>query len=342
MPSDSDSDGDSVTFNTPLRSAVNTALNMKPVRIDYNNLRNVLTDSIGLDPPLSTYNNPAHKTPPPRTRNQRKQLPERNEIQNIFQEVSADVQKIYKKLEKISQIMLCLTDKVEDLENRLVLQEHSNQNLEHKILKLEETSAKSVDSSTSYATITASNPLFKLTEDRVGKLEYTTSEEERKKRILQISLKHPDIHPENDDLGAHVKEFLKNRLKMGPREVDANLTAAKTGRTNSVIITVSHRRFKGFIYSARKKLRDSEDEVYKDLYINDNLTSQNFSLFMKLKQERVRRQNENINSFSAVYTIDGRIYVKILNGASKNEAIPIKSPADIEKLLSTLNSPPPS
>ena len=61
--------------------------------------------------------------------------------------------------------------------------------------------------------------------DRLSRLEYLASEEEREKRLLQVVVTHPELDPNNNDLRKHTCEFLRNKLRMTEREIDPNLSA---------------------------------------------------------------------------------------------------------------------
>ena len=71
---------------------------------------------------------------------------------------------------------------------------------------------------------------------RLDSLEYASSEEERKKRLLEVSLSHPNIDASNLDLASHVKQFLSVRMRMEPCQIDALLSVRKLPRNNTVLI----------------------------------------------------------------------------------------------------------
>ena len=85
-------------------------------------------------------------------------------------------------------------------------------------------------------------------------------------------------------------------------------------------------------------MRDNDRDSTSGLYMNDNLTTFNFNLFMKLKREKQRRTENQLENFEALYTIDGRIYLKISRQATNDEAIAIRNNADVEKFLSKMNN----
>ena len=86
----------------------------------------------------------------------------------------------------------------------------------------------------------------------------------------------------------------------------------KATRINTVSVTFSHLRFKTFVYKARKKLKTEQNPISTDLYLNDNLTSYNFGILRNLKNIRVKRTGERKPVFESVYSIHGKIFVKML------------------------------
>ena len=322
--SDSDSDSDSESFNTPLRSAINSALSMQPESVNLSDIRKKLTDN--LVDSSGHRRHPPQKTPPRNTRNNSKsnQFDDRQAIKNSFDEIVHDIGKIQNKLDSLVSSLLDILSKVESLEDR--------------VARLETTLADSSSNPRSFADVVAKNAeITKKSSDRISKLEFTTSEEERKKRLLQVTIKHPLLNFAAPNLVEHVKGFFQQHLKMESREIDCNLAASKAPKDNKVIVAFSHKRFKIFLYTARKSLRQSNEDATKDLYINDNLTTYNFGILMQLKRERARRVIEDLPNFAVVYTFSGRVYVKIERGASNDDAMVIKNTADVSALLRRLD-----
>ena len=153
---------------------------------------------------------------------------------------------------------------------------------------------------TSYSDMLSSNNCSNSSISRIDKLEFTSSEEESKNRILQIAITHPDIDQTRPDLSSHTKQFLEHKLGMSPREIDANFNVQKTPRPNTVLLKFSDKRFKIFVYPAHKKLRISQADL-SGLYINKNLTSYNYSLLKALKSEKKHRYENNLPNFNSVY-----------------------------------------
>ena len=103
-------------------------------------------------------------------------------------------------------------------------------------------------------------------------MEYLASEEERKRRMLHITVCHPSIET-SGDIQKAATDFLSLKMKLEPREIDANLRVQKIPKEKTLLLILSHERFKKFIFAAKRKLRESRDDVYTGLYINDHLTT---------------------------------------------------------------------
>ena len=171
--------------------------------------------------------------------------------------------------------------------------------------------------------------------DRLDKLEYQASEEERKKRLNQALVTHSSLDTSAADLVAQAKTFCSQTLKMEQRSIDAQLQVHKCNRENTLMFVFSAVRFKRFLYAARKKLREQANPPI--IYINDNLTTLNFNLIMKLKRERAARR-DGPAKFESVYSFDGRIYAKIRHSSPKTEAHHIKNKDKMDEFLSILNN----
>ena len=221
----------------------------------------------------------------------------------------------------IFQSQFAILDRVESLESRIVA--------------LETSCVQPVQ--TSYSDMVSSNNSSNAPSSisRIDKLEYTSSEEERENRILQIAITHPDIDQTRPDLLSHTKHFLEHKLGMPPREIDSNLNVQKTPRPNTVLLKFSDKRFKIFLFSARKKLRISQADL-SGLYIIEHLTSYNYSLLKALKSEKKHRYENNLPNFNSVYSFEGKVYVKLPGDESPNLALHIKNPASMNEFLRKL------
>ena len=310
LTSESDYESLDSSLNSPLRSAIKTALNMEadkpnsdPIRDRINKLMNAPSTSGNGSSGKHTRLKAAKNSVDP--------------IKDCITQMKDELLMHNDRMDKLFQILIMILDRVGDLEKRLF-------SLENR----QSTPSQSYSSAVTHIDTPSIN--------RIERLEYLSSEDERKKRLLQVSIKHPLIDINSTDLCKHMKEFMAQTLRMNPREIDANLTANKASKSNSVILNMSHRRFKLFLYKARKTLRDNENDPTTGLYMNDNLTSHNFNLFMMLKNEKKRRSENNLKNFDTLYTIDGKIFVKISRQMANNETVHIKNRSDYESFLSKL------
>ena len=125
---------------------------------------------------------------------------------------------------------------------------------------------------------------------------------------------------------------------MSPWEIDANVYVKKTRRPNTVILKLSDKKLKCFIYSARKTLRNSSNLT--GLYINEYLSSYNYILLKKLKTEKKRRNENNLPNFNSVYFFEGRVFVKLRGTEQSREAIHMKNSNILMEFLGKLDSVP--
>ena len=244
---------------------------------------------------------------------------DRKQVEDCLRDLHSDFTSLCKKFDGVYDCIHVVLDKIEVVESRL-----------DKLEKL----ANEKQCSLSYS------GMVKTSEsERLEKLEYMTSEDERKNRLLHVTITHPQLEPNNPNLIDHTKQFLNNVLKMEPRTIDANMQVNKCSRNNTIIIILSHRRYKAFLYSARKNLRQENVNSNQDLFVNDNLTSYNFRILMKLKNERKIRIENGKKCFASVYTYEGRVFVKLNREDPSTAAINIRGPARLEFFLADLDAP---
>ena len=108
----------------------------------------------------------------------------------------------------------------------------------------------------------------------------------RQRKLLQVKVTHPDISTTSPSLDLHVKQFIYEKLNMPNREINDQIYVAKMPQPNSVMITLSHHRSKVFLFQAKKQLRINNAQVYRKLFIYENLISLNYFLFKKLKSKK--------------------------------------------------------
>ena len=244
---------------------------------------------------------------------------ERKVLQDSFREITTDLSNLNTKIEVLFTSMINILDKLDEYETRL--------------LKLEERPTPQA----SYASQVRSAP--PSDHDRVDRLEYQASEQEREKRNCQVTISHPKIETSSADLTNHIKNFMETDLKMDIREVDVNMTVRKI-RDKTVLVNFSSKRYKGFIFSSRKNLRSNSEPITNELYINENLTPYNFKLLKTLKEEKKRRISaENEIKIDSVYTFEGKVFAKVNRNAVANcKSVHIKSPAVLNEFLRGLNN----
>ena len=126
-------------------------------------------------------------------------------------------------------------------------------------------------------------------------------------------------------------------MRMEAREIDVNFRVRKVSRNNTVMITFSVKRFKRFLFASRKRLRQNLPEQCESLYVNENLTSYNFSLLRTLKAEKKRRIEANETSFGSVYSFEGKIFVKKL-AATDETASCISTKRDLRTFLTEFDN----
>ena len=126
---------------------------------------------------------------------------------------------------------------------------------------------------------------------------------------------------------------------MEPREIDSGFNVKKvTYRPNTVIVVFSVIKFKRFVFGALKRLRLRDQDLCTDLFINDNMTSYNYSILKHLKSEKKKRSEERRKSFESVYVFDGKVYVKKQKTNQPNSAIWISSVQSMKNFLESLDT----
>ena len=247
---------------------------------------------------------------------------ERKKVEDSFREVSTDLLALQRKLDGVFECVMELLDKVESLETRIECLENKQ-------------------NERSYAAVTSNTSSSEDTIQRMDKLEFFNSEQERNKRSLEVSICHPNINPNDAQLEYHLKDFFSDTMKMTQREIDLNyMKVRKTRKDHTVIVTLSEKRYKKFIYTAKKKLRNENDSACDGLYVSDNLTAYNASLLMEIKKERTRRLSEGLSGFQTVYTFEGKVFVKMRREDKNDEAIYIKNRKVLQEFMARLSDGP--
>ena len=302
-----------------LNAAIEKCINMKPQNAN-SNFYKELRDKVGVSSDPKQLGRPLRSGGTAST----SKAADKQKIENMLSEFSGDLANLQKKFDTVAEVVLDLLGRVEDLETRIV------------DLEAWKSEICSNPPSSSYASAVQSTPSDSTTTERIAKLEFSASEDGRKNKLLHVQLTHPSIS--SDSTSTQVQDFLKQHLKMEIREVDVNMTVFKSSRPHTVIIKCSDRKYKLFIYSARKKLRSDNPQLCEQLFINDDLTSFNFSLLMRLKNEKKLRHQDGKPNFESVYTFNGKVFVKISRSDPSENSIHVKNSECIESLLSRIDS----
>ena len=112
------------------------------------------------------------------------------------------------------------------------------------------------------------------------------------------------------------------------------MAVIQRGHDHTVMVTFSARRFKTFLFAARKKLRRDNEAQESELFVNENLTQYNISLLKLLNTEKKKRIQMGTNSFSSVFSFDRKIYVKT---AVYSEKMHIKNKEACPAFIGTLD-----
>ena len=180
-----------------------------------------------------------------KTRNLRS-AKEKPKLEDSLRELSNDAAIFQKKIDAVLEAVVCMVDTVGSY----------NDNFDERLSKIEsrltkiENSPKPSGNSKSFATI-ASSEKSEVNNERLSKLEFQASEDDRKKKLLQATFTHPSINKNSSSIKADISIFFRDKMKMEAREIDQNFVVHKSSRVNTVVVTFSGRRFKLFAYKAR-------------------------------------------------------------------------------------------
>jgi len=167
---------------------------------------------------------------------------DKKKIENVMAEFAADIAKVNSNFQTLLD---CLSDiiprleQIDFLEKRVTdLEEKRVTDLENK-LKAKEATSNSIETAKSHHTPFAKEDHS----ERLARLEYISSEEEREKRVMQAVITHPELDPDNNDINKHICDFLRSKLRMPEREIDPNLTAMRNGREHTITINFTRVSF---------------------------------------------------------------------------------------------------
>ena len=260
---------------------------------------------------LPKHNPEANKKKSPR-------IETNKQVDGVLKDLKTDLSNLMSKFDKLYTLFPCFVDTLEIMEERVTSLESE---LRGFLTKFENSKSMSSDATT-YRDALTSNDSQRLT-----KLEYANSEEERKKRHLEICITHLSIETSSSNVSEQLKSVFRDVLKLENREIDSSFRVRKSKRENTVIATFSHVRFKHFVYRARKQLRTDGDAP--NFYLNGNLTSYNYNILMKLKKNRKDITNtSDSDPYASIYSFEGKIFVKLKNEQNGNH---IKDLNQLEK-----------
>ena len=307
-----DSESDDVEHSSRVKKSLNDCLNFKPIFSESKNSKsNKLRSKLS-----NLRSGSSTNKQPPRATKTKTAAGDEN-LRECLKDFKGELGNLVQKFD-------CLIDCITTIFDRLDVLE------------------KSVDAissnwkPTTFASVTAAdsnNSSNQNNNQRIERLEYVHSEEERKKRNLDVSITHPELNTSAEDLNKHGREFLLNHMRMENREIDSNMVIKKSSRDNTISISFSNIRFKRFIFAARKKLRADYPPNCENLYLNENITSYNFSILKKLKTEKKRCLENNLPCFEVLYTFEGRVYIKKQRSLDRREAICISTNQLLEKFM---------
>ena len=264
----------------------------------------------------------------PRQKNDAKKKSTRNEAnkkaEDVIKEIKTDIANLLTKFDLLNNIYPAFVETFELMEDRLTAVES-----EISALKTKSHNPPTPNPTPFRDALTSNDS------QRLNKLEYLNSEEDRKKRFLEICFTHPSFQSSSSNIPhEQLNDVLKTTLQLENREIDANIRVRKSKRENTLIATFSHQRFKQFVYRARKKIRTNGND--SNFYLNDNLTSYNHGILMKLKRDRKSYPNTS-DPYSSIYSFEGKVYVKLKREPNQN-GLHIKDVDQLSKFLDEVKS----
>ena len=340
MSSSSDSDGESLSVdgnpNSRIHKAASDYLSDKPTHI----VKAKSKRTMDIRSKLQKLNSSKSR--------QSSRIDSNKRLEDICKDVQSDLSCISGKFDMFVECLLELSEKVEDLEKRVVIIERNSssslphasldqiENLEKRVVFIEQKTNSPTYSAVASAERRTTDD--RVDGDRLDRVEFLTSEDERKRRLLEVTITHPDIDKDANQLDEHIKKFLTSKIKMNEREIDANLKAFKSARDKTTKVIFSHIRFKKFLFAARRKMFLDDRDACQNLYINENLTPYNYDILKTLKREKKRREENNEPNLDAVYTFEGRVFVKKVRTDSKTPGTVISSRKSLENFLNQMSS----
>lgn len=92
--------------------------------------------------------------------------------------------------------------------------------------------------------------------------------------------------------------------------MDANLHMRKFPRDDTVLLTLSDRKCKRFIFAARKRIcQNATNDSAPGPPVNHSFISYNYATMNTLKEERKRRHAADLNRLKGVYSFEGKVHM---------------------------------
>ena len=195
-----------------------------------------------------------------------------DDIQEDMGSVKSSMEKLTLKMNKLSNIMTVVANRVDDLES--ALNDHDE--------KLEQNAKE------------------------IGMLNNETDEIRREICNLKLILNYDKVNTNSPTFVTEIKNFLLNEMNVSATIVDS-LGIFKFGKNNCMavlqLVSIAHKKE---ILIAKKNLLSDEDQGnnYDGLFINEFLTPKN-AVLMKMA-----RQLKKAKKLHTVYSLNGIVYVK--------------------------------
>ena len=232
MSSSDDTDVEVVVPSKKLKKAIEKCRNMEPQLIKNNCLTEVRSKLLKMDADQ---------------RKLRSNPSSRKDIEGSLRDLLKESSEFHKKVKSLHDCILGILDAMDNLDKRVEVLERN----------LDKTESKS------YASVVADNngSAAQQSASLLERLEYLASEEERKRIMPHIILCHPSIET-SGDIQKSATDFLAVKMKLEPREIDANLRVQKMPKEKTQLVILFHERSKKFIFVSKKKLVESHIDVY--------------------------------------------------------------------------------
>ena len=145
---------------------------------------------------------------------------------------------------ELRQKMISMDERMTEINDRVIKLEQGRNNPSFKEPSLATSFADIIGTASSSTNVIQSPP----PPERLEKLEYNSSEEERWRKLMQVEVTHPAISNSSPNLEEHVKQFIAQQLNMSRREIDNGMYVTKLPQPNTALIKLSDHRIKLFLF----------------------------------------------------------------------------------------------